>query len=268
MQIDRSNIFEIINKCNVRPDKDYGQNFLVEPSICEKIVSFIGIEPSDEVLEIGPGLGSLTNFICKSGVKTTAVDIDERMISFLRVSLQEFSNLSLVNDDIRRVDVSSFTKIVANLPYNITTEVIIYLLQNALKAKKLVLMCQSETFAHFFDVEGKEYGPSSVLVHLCGSIKKLLTVKAGSFHPVPKCNSIVFEIELIRELEYDKVIKTYNLSKQLFLNRRKTIYNNLSNYLKNKDKAESLLKQLNIPLNYRPEQISPDTYYQMSALID
>ena len=268
MQIDRTNIFDIINKCNVRPDKDYGQNFLVEPSICEKIVSFINIEQEDKVLEIGPGLGSLTNFICKTGVNTTAVDIDERMISFLMVSLQEFNNLTLVNDDIRRIDVSSFTKIVANLPYNITTEVIIYLLQNALKAKKLALMCQSETFAHFFDVEGKEYGPSSVLVHLSGTIKKLLTVKAGSFHPVPKCNSIVFEIDLTRELDYDKVIKTYNLSKQLFLNRRKTIYNNLSNYLKNKDKAEAILNKLNIPLNYRPEQISPDSYYQMSDLID
>ena len=263
MEINRDNIFDIINKSNTRPDKDYGQNFLVEPSVSKEIVDALDIKDEDYVLEIGPGLGSLTHFLALSGAKTAIVDIDRRMTDFLSVIYQDQKQLSVVNEDIRKVNIGNFTKILGNLPYNITTELVVYLLKYGKSAKKMVLMCQTEAFNHFNDLNGKEYGPASILVHLLGDIKRLRLVKAGYFHPVPKCSSLVFEINLADNTDREKAIDVYNMARQLFINRRKTIYNNLTNYLKDRELAESICKGINIPLQTRPEEILPNKYVEL-----
>lgn len=268
MIISRENVYDIVNKCGLKPDKDYGQNFLLEASICEKIVQALDIDKDDVILEIGPGLGSLTHFLSLYDNPTTVVDIDSRMIDFLKIVYQNNSNIELINNDIRKQNVTKFTKIISNLPYNITTEVIVYLLKNAKDVKKMVLMCQSENFPHFNETKGKEYGPSSILIHLIGQIQKVITVKAGSFYPAPKCNSTVFSISLFEDVDVIEAIKIYEFAKQMFLNRRKTIYNNLSNYLKNKEKAQFVLEKSGLDMNLRPEQIEPskykDIYYQIN----
>ena len=267
MEINRSNIFEIVNKADLKPDKDYGQNFLVEPQISEKIVDALNLEPNDSVIEVGPGLGSLTHFLSNKNCKVTAVDIDKRMIDFLRIVYKD-SNAEIVENDIRKIDVSEYTKVIGNLPYNITTETIQYFLLNAQKAKRLVFMIQSETYAHFCDVEGKEYGPTSVLIHLLGSIEKLFTVKAGSFYPVPKCNSTVFAINIDARADYLSAIGAFKVAKQLFINRRKTILNNLVNYLKDKDHAIQLYSDLGINPLSRPEQLKPEIYLAISEYLN
>ena len=264
MEINRTNINDIVFKTNTRPDKDYGQNFLIEPSISEEISNLLNLSSNDKVLEVGPGLGSLTHFLygkCDLAV----VDIDYRMIDFLKGVYED--RVSYILEDVRKVDVSSFDKIIGNLPYNITSELILFLLSNASNCRRMVLMCQQETFNHFSDVSGKEYGPISVLLHLLGDCKKELTVKAGSFYPVPKCNSIVFTFDYAPVCERETAIKVYKFAKALFLNRRKTIYNNLKNYLGDKDKAESVLKTLNIDLNKRPEDISPSLFLEIYKTI-
>ena len=129
-------------------------------------------------------------------------------------------------------------------------------------------MCQIETFAHFYDVKGSEYGPTSVLIHLLGNVEKGFTVKRGSFYPVPNVDSIVFRIDIENKYDKEEVLKAYKLSKALFLNRRKTILNNLGNYLKNKELALSYLTKLNILPNTRPEQISPEQYLSLSKLLN
>ena len=264
MEINRSNINEIVTKASLRPDKDYGQNFLVEPVICQKIVDSLNINSeSDSVLEIGPGLGSLTHFICEKNVKYDAVDIDIRMVNFLRVVYQDFNNIQIIENDIRKHDVSKYTKVIGNLPYNITTETIQYFLTNALNAERMVFMIQSETLAHFYDVSGKEYGPVSVLLHLLGTIEKLFTVKAGSFYPAPKCSSIVFAINIDKQRDREAAIGTFNLAKKLFLNRRKTIQNNLLNALKDRELVVKLCEDLHINPLARPEDLSPNTYLEM-----
>ncbi len=266
MEINRLNISEIVNKADLKPDKDYGQNFLVEPQICERIVNALNIEEKDTVIEVGPGLGSMTHFLSLSNADTTVVDIDRRMIDFLSIVYQN-SNIKIVENDIRKVDVSSYSKIIGNLPYNITTETIQYFLLNASKAKKMVFMIQSETFNHFFDVSGKEYGPTSVLIHLLGNIEKLFTVKAGSFYPAPKCNSTVFTINIDAHTNRFAAMNAFKVAKQLFANRRKTIQNNLSNYLKNKDLAYKVCEDLNINPLSRPEQLSPEIYLSISEYL-
>lgn len=265
MEINRTNLFEIINKAGLKPDKDYGQNFLVEPDISKRIVDSLNIDDKDIVLEVGPGLGSLTHYLSLSGAQITATDIDKRMTDFLKVVYQN-NDVNVIENDIRREDVSNYTKIVGNLPYNITTELIQFFLINAKSAKRFVFMIQSETYNHFSDVSGKEYGPTSVLIHLLGNIEKLFIVKAGSFHPVPKCNSTVFAINITNS-NREAAINAFKISKQLFLNRRKTILNNLINYLKNKELASKVCDDLNISPLSRPEQLAPETYLLISEYL-
>ena len=115
-------------------------------------------------------------------------------------------------------------------------------------------------------MEGKEYGPISVLLHLLGNSKKLLTLKPGSFYPAPKCNSLVFSFDYEPVVDREIAINVYKMSKSIFLNRRKTIYNNLKNYLNNGEKASSILEKLNIPVNKRPEDISPKLFLEIYKL--
>ncbi len=260
MEINRSNVMEVVNNAGLKPDKDYGQNFLIEPEISKRIIDAAGIEKGDNILEIGPGIGSLTHFISEYKEKTTIVDIDRRMIDFLNIFYKENPCFTLIENDIRKVDVSKYSKIIGNLPYNITTELVTFLLKNALYAKKMILMCQTEAFNRFSDTKGKDYGPVSVLIHLLGSSKRLFSVKAGSFYPVPKCGSTVFSIEISDKADRKKCMEIFALAKLLFLNRRKTLANNLTNVLKDRNKAEQILSNVNIPINKRPEEISPEDY--------
>ena len=262
MEINRNNVFEIIEKSQLKPDKDYGQNYLLDVSICQRIVDQLEIKDDDKVLEIGPGLGSLTHFIAQHNSEITLVDIDSRMIDFLKIIYTK-TNVKFVIEDIRKHNVESYTKIIGNLPYNITTETIVYLLENAENAKNMVLMCQAEAFNRFNDLSGKEYGPASILVHLLGECKRVLTVKPGSFYPAPKCSSVVFSIKISENVDRQKCLDVYKLSKKLFLNRRKTIYNNLSSYLGDKNEAEYILNELAIPLIKRPEELSPDVFVKL-----
>ena len=266
MEINRNNINKIMMEYYVKPDKDYGQNFLVESAICEKIVDLLEIENEEKVLEIGPGIGSLTHFLSLKPGHLSVVDIDQRMIDFLKEKYRK-QDIEFIVNDIRKTDISSYDKIIGNLPYNITTEAITYILLNAHHAKRVVIMCQSEAFNHFNDVSGKEYGPASVLLHLIGSCNRKFTVKPGSFYPAPKCNSTVFTIDINKDVDWETMKKVYLFAKQLFLNRRKTIYNNLSQYLKNKEQASDVLNKVNISLNTRPEEISPLKYLEMYKVL-
>ncbi len=265
MEINRTNIYDIVSKCDIKPDKDYGQNFLVESSTASKIVDYLDIKENESVLEIGPGLGSLTHYLNLKSSNLSVCDIDSRMIDFLKVIYKD--GITYIQNDIRKVDVSKYDKIIGNLPYNITTELVTYLLMNAKETKKIVLMCQLEAFDRFYDLSGENYGPASILIHLLGNVEKLLVVKPGSFYPAPKCNSVVFSFKKEPVDSLETIIGVYKLAKSLFLNRRKTIYNNLKNYFGSADKANEVLKSLELDSMLRPENIKPEIYLKMYQLI-
>jgi 16S rRNA (adenine1518-N6/adenine1519-N6)-dimethyltransferase len=268
MEINRKNVMEVIEKSGLKPDKDYGQNYLLEPELAKRIIDLLEIKSGENVLEIGPGLGSLSHFLSLySESKITLVDIDERMINFLKI-IYNASNISLVLNDIRKHEVTKYDKIVGNLPYNITTETVVYLSENAKNAKKMVLMCQAEAFPRFNDLSGKEYGPVSILVHLLGNSKRNFTVKPGSFYPIPKCSSVVFTIDLNNDDKREQSLEVYRFAKKMFLNRRKTIYNNLSSFLGNKETASELLKQSNIDPSKRPEELSPSNFVTLYECVN
>ena len=268
MEINRDNILEICRKSDIHPTKDYGQNFLIEPDAAKRIVDMLDIQSGEKVLEIGPGIGSVTHFLSLYPNQIDAIDIDNAMVSFLNIFYKENKNVNIIENDIRKHDISSYQKIIGNLPYNITTEIITYLLTSKSEVKRMVLMCQLETFAHFYDVKGSEYGPTSILIHLLGNIEKGFVVKRGCFYPSPNVDSIVFRIDMENKHNKEEALKAYKLSKALFLNRRKTILNNLGNYLKDKQMALEYLTKLNILPNMRPEQIAPDKYLELSKLLN
>lgn len=263
MEINRSNIYQILKNCDIHPDKDFGQNFLVDSFVSKRICDSLNVNEEEKVLEIGPGLGSLTHFLSlNQNIDLTVVDIDPNMIAFLNVFYKDF-DLKIIENDIRKENISNYDKIIGNLPYNITTEAVTFLLLNAKKVKKMILMIQLEALNRFIDLEGKNYGPISILVHLLGDIKKLFNVSKGAFVPSPKIDSVVFEINIDETKDRDLAIKVYKFAKALFLNRRKTIYNNLSKYLNDKNQAEEALNALSISLNTRPEEIDPESFKKL-----
>lgn len=259
MIIDEKSVKKIINEIGIAPNKDYGQNFLIVPSICEKIVNLLNIGDDDNVLEVGPGLGSLTHYLFLSKGNIDVIDIDINMFTFLNIYYKDKKD-HIILDDVRKIDISKYNKIISNLPYNITSELILYFLLYGNNVSSLVLMSELETSNHFIDVKGKEYGPLSVLIHVLGKIERKFNVSNTSFYPIPKCKSTVFKIDVINNMDKEEKIQFYKFVKTLFLLRRKTILNNLVSILKNKEDALVLLNKSNIEINKRPEEISPEQY--------
>ena len=255
---------EIVNVLGLKPDKDYGQNFLLDPEVSNRIVSLLDINEKDSVLEVGPGLGSITHFIVEKCVPAVC-DIDRRMINFLEQTYKD--KLVYICEDIRKIDISVYNKIIGNLPYNITSELVVFLLTNAKKADKFVLMAQKEAVDRIFDLSGKEYGPLSIYLHLLCECKKEFSLKPSYFYPAPKVVSTVFTATPKKDVDKDLVFKVYKLAKSLFLNRRKTIYNNLKNYLGDQERAKQVLEKVSINLTSRPEEISPDKYLDLYQAI-
>ncbi|MCD8204244.1 MAG: 16S rRNA (adenine(1518)-N(6)/adenine(1519)-N(6))-dimethyltransferase RsmA [Coprobacillus sp.] len=266
MEINNKNIKSILSEIGVTPDINYGQNFLIDPEIASKIVELLNIEKSDKILEIGSGLGSLSHFLSSFDNDITLLDVDQNMTTFLKLIYKQ-DNIKIVNQDVRRTDLDGYTKIVSNLPYNLTTEIIVDLCLKANKASRLVLMCENETLLHFTSTSGKEYGPASILIHLLGDIKKEFSVPPSAFYPSPKCVSTVFTIDINSQSDRNDIKNTYLMCKDIFLNRRKTIYNNLKRYLNDDVLCGNILNELEIPFNARPEQISYKLYFEMQERI-
>lgn len=266
MEINRQNIVDIIKKCNLNPNKSLGQNFLVDDKISFKIIESLNVNSSDKVLEIGPGLGSLTHHL--SQFNLDVVDVDQRMVDFLKLVYQDKNNIAIKHQDILKTDVSIYDKIVGNLPYYITTDIITYLLLNAKKATQMVFMIQKEALPRFVDkANQKNYSPIGILIDLLGSATKCFDVKSDKFYPNPQVDSVVFKIDVDIDKKNKVNFDIYRFVKTMFLNKRKTILNNLGNYLKDKAKAEKILASIGVLPNARPENICKDDYIKMYSEI-
>ena len=262
--VDRSSVKYLMEIANINPTKDKGQNFLVDVEISKKIVNLLKNKADSRLIEVGPGLGSLTYHLENKVNNLTVIDIDERIVNYLSNEVKESTNI--IFGDALKYDFSSYEYVISNIPYNITKDLIVHLLISAKNAKEFVFMCQKENYAHFNDVSGSEYGPASVLIHLLGNIKKQFDVKPSSFVPAPKCQSTVFTIDRNNDYDFDTVAKTYKVVSKLFLSRRKTILNNLSSIVSKED-AIKILESLNIGVILRPEEISPDKFYELTKLL-
>jgi len=256
--------FDTIKSYKLIANKSLGQNFLVNSATAEKIVNLLNINKNDSILEIGAGLGSLSYFLAKSEGNSELIDVDERMLMFLNEQFKGDKNISIKRQNILKYDISRFNKIIGNLPYYITSGIIEKLLLDGKNAEIMVLMTQKEVYQKLLS---SNKSPLSLFLNYVANISSPIDVGRNNFAPVPHVDSVVFTItpnENIKNGENDKLFK---IMKQLFLLRRKNILNNLSNLVKNKEKAWEILEKMGVDINKRPEELPIEFYINLLKML-
>lgn len=245
------------------PIRRLGQNFLIDDKIAETIVKSTHFSIADKVCEIGPGFGALTNHLIDDCKDLTLVEIDVKMCQFLEKQYGRRNNVHVIHSDAMKVDLSSFDVIISNLPYYLTTALIEKSYKEGINLRQAVFMMQKDVWPRLVAKQGEPgYGPLAIILNHVASIKRIAEVKPHSFYPEPPVDSIVISIDFKQNIDRHHALKLDKVIRGLFINRRKTILNNLSRFVSNRDKALELLKQVNIDYNERPEQI------EARALID
>lgn len=264
---------EILNTYNLRAKKNFGQNFLVDASVTGRMASTL--RDDSVVIEVGPGIGSLTEELAKRAKHVRSYEIDERLIPVLEDTLKDYDNVEIVLQDILETDINKelqplvekykHIEFAANLPYYITTPVLFKLFESSIPFEKIVVMIQKEVADRFSAKPGtKEYGALSVESQYLYDVKKLFNVPRTSFNPAPNVDSAVISFTKHEKNEaVDNEELFFELVKACFKQRRKTLYNNLREYFDSKEKAESLLLKANIPLETRAEMLDLNLYIEL-----
>ena len=256
--------FDQVKSYKLIANKSLGQNLLVNPQTAKMIVEMLKIDEQDKVLEIGAGLGSLSYFIEKTSGKTDLIDVDERMVMFLESQFKDSKNVCVKRQNILKHDLTSYTKIVGNLPYYITSSIIEKILLNAKDAKIIVLMTQKEVYPKLLSLNKS---PLSLFLNYVSEISSPVEVGRNNFTPVPHVDSVVFTLKPNKNIANPENEKLFKTMKQLFLMRRKNILNNLANLLKNKEKAREILKKMVLDENKRPEELPIEFYIDLLKMI-
>ena len=263
---------------NVRPKKQLGQNFLSDPATAAMIVSRSGISPEDIVLEIGAGLGALTIPVARVAQKVVAVDKDRQIIDILRTEIlaNNLSNVVLMDRNILKVDIKALAEdfgrrivVIGNLPYNISSQILVQLIKSRKAVSRAILMFQKEMAQRITAQPGcKEYGRLTVMLQYCSDIKKVADVKASLFFPKPKVDSEVLEIRFKKALEYTADDETFlfRVIKAAFGNRRKTLKNSLYASELNIDAnlAKHVLESSDIDPVRRAETLNTEEFVKLS----
>ena len=256
--------FEKVKSYKLIANKSLGQNFLINPQTAEKIVSLLNIKEDDKVLEIGSGLGSLSYFLSKTKAYSTLIDVDERMIMFLQEEFKDSKNLEIKRQNVLKEDLSKFNKIIGNLPYYITSSIIEKLLLEGTNAETMVLMTQKELYPKLLE---SNKSPLSMFLNYVASISSAMDVGRNNFAPVPHVDSVVFVVTPNENIKNPGNKELFKVMKQLFLLRRKNILNNLTNLVKNKEKAREILGKMGIDTNKRPEELPIEFYINLLKML-
>ena len=246
-------------------NKSLGQNFLIDSNAAQNIVESLDANNDDKVLEIGGGLGSLSYFLNKKDINSVVIDVDDRMISYLHENLKESEHFVIKRENVLKCDLSSYTKIIGNLPYYITSGILEYVLLNAINANKFVFMVQKEVYQKLIDK--KEISPLNLLHRYVGEISSSLTVNRNSFTPVPHVDSCYFSFIPNTNIKNENNKDLYKLMVNLFLYRRKTILNSLTNLLKDKNLALDILNELKVDTLKRCEQLDINFYISLLNIL-
>ncbi len=266
-------INELKEKYNFNLRKRFGQNFLVDQNIVEKIADSSDIQDDDFVVEIGPGIGTLTRELAKKAKELTVVEIDRDLIPVLEDTLSDFDNINIINDDFLKVDLNELNpegkplKISANLPYYITTPIIMSLLESDIDIESMSFLVQKEVADRIAAEPGnKSYGSLSVIAQYYADIHKAFDVPASVFMPRPKVDSAVVVLKKKKDLnENVSKDKYFKVVKGAFLNRRKTLLNSLSSNLGfSKDRIREMLQKLDIDEKIRPEKLTDKDFERIT----
>lgn len=266
---------DIIKKYNFAFQKRFGQNFLIDSHVVDKIVSAAGITKDDTVLEIGPGIGTMTQYLAEAAGKVYAVEIDKNLLPVLDETLAEYDNVTVVNNDILKVDIKELVgdkevKVVANLPYYITTPIIMGLFENHIPAASITVMVQKEVAMRMQAGPGsKDYGALSLAVQYYAEPYIVANVPPNCFMPRPNVGSAV-----IRLTKYDKPpveVKDealmFKLIRASFNQRRKTLQNGINNSPDlsfTKEQVVEALKTLGLSESIRGEALTLEQFAALS----
>jgi 16S rRNA (adenine1518-N6/adenine1519-N6)-dimethyltransferase len=270
-----------MNKYQVSANKSYGQNFLIDEDVVLGICEKANISKNDLIIEIGPGLGTLTARLLEKAGKVIAVELDTKMIHILNDRFSLYDNFKLINDDILKVDLNKLisdelgslkkVKIVANLPYYITTPIIMKLLEEKLNIDSITVMVQKEVAERLCCSPGTgDTGAITYTINYYTKPEIVLDVPKESFIPSPKVDSNVINLQILNNPSV--MVKDegtlFKVIKFAFMQKRKTLLNSLSNSRMNsKEYFEKMLLDLNIDLKIRPEKLSLDDFAKISDYI-
>ena len=259
--MDKQTYFEKIAEYKLLAKHEVGQNFLVDPSVCERIVSLCEIEPHEKVLEIGAGAGSLSYFLNESEGDCDLIDIDEGLLAKLEEDFKGSPIVKPVYGNAVKWDYEPYAKIVGNLPYYITSLIMEKVFLGGENCKKAVFMVQKEAAERILaPVGSKEYSPLNVLWRLLYDGKKAFNVGRSSFVPAPHIDSSVIVFTRKEGVSIKEASAVFSFAGSLFLQRRKTVLNNLKAYLHDEEKAKAALSSCHIDAMERPEKITPEQY--------
>jgi len=251
----------ICKRFDIKMSKKLGQNFLIKRGIVDEIVRAAELTPGEPVLEVGPGIGTLTQGLAQSGADVTAIELDRRLLEVLDTTLASYDNVRIVHGDVLKLDVPTIMnhkpfKVVANLPYYITTPIIMSLLESKLPIERLVVMVQKEVALRMVAQPGtKDYGALSVAVQYYTEPDIVLDVPPKSFLPAPAVTSSVIRCVLRDKPPVDVIDEKlfFRVVKAGFAQRRKTFANTMKTTGLSKDRIEELLAKANIDGQRRGE---------------
>ncbi len=273
----------IMDRYHIKANKALGQNFLISEEVVKTIVDSSQIKQEDLVIEIGPGLGTLTKCLLEKAGKVICIEIDKKMLHILEDRFSIYQNFELINQDVLKVDLKGLiereqknanikdVKIVANLPYYITTPIIMKLLEEELPLESITVMIQKEVADRLIAIPGeRETGSITYSVYYYAEAQGILEVPNDSFIPEPEVTSKVIRLN-IRKLPPVKVEKKeimFRIIKCAFMQRRKTLLNALvnTNVFRNKEEGIEILQKLNLDINIRPEKLSLEDYANITKL--
>ena len=270
---------EVLQKYDFVFQKRFGQNFLIDTHVLDKIISASGITKNDFVLEIGPGIGTMTQYLAEAAREVTAVEIDDSLIPILKDTLKDWDNVSIIHGDILKTDIRQLAmeknegrpiKVVANLPYYITTPIIMGLFENQVPIDSITIMVQKEVADRMQVGPGtKDYGALSLAVQYYAKPEIVANVPPNCFMPRPKVGSAV--IRLTRhdnppvDVKDEKLM--FLLIRASFNQRRKTLANGLKNSQElnySKEQIESAIQKCGLPLNIRGEALTLEQFAELS----
>ena len=276
-----TNTIEILDKYGFSFQKKYGQNFLIDENVVRKIVREAGVTKDDFVLEIGPGIGTMTQILCEEAREVVAVEIDKKLIPILENdTLSYYNNVTVINEDVLKLDIVKLTaehnnsepiKVVANLPYYITTPIVMGLFESKVPLDSITIMVQKEVADRMQVGPGtKDYGALSLAVQYYAKPQVVLTVPASCFMPRPNVDSAVIKLERYKEppVKADNEKLMFGIIRASFNQRRKTLANGLKNSQElqfTKEQVEQAITECGLPLNIRGEAL---TLEQFAALAD
>ena len=263
---------EIMDTYDFKFKKSLGQNFLVDKNFVDKIVDAAEIE-GENVLEIGPGIGTISYEMAKTAKKVVVVEIDQSLIPILKENLSEFDNVKIINEDILKIDIQKLIaeefngqgfKVVSNLPYYITTPIIEMLITKNLPCTDMTIMVQKEVAIRMVaDEKSKDYSSLSVFVKFYSDAKILINLPKTVFMPQPKIDSSILRLNLrIYDENVDQDL-LFSLVRSGFNKRRKTILNSLSD-VANKEDLRAAFEEVGLAANLRAENLSLEDFIRLS----